>query len=81
MLMLLTRFTEAAEKQANFLERRQDVERETRFKVNRNIPKVTAEEPMQLLDEFDAFEKAFEKTNPRTVKEWALTLDDALELP
>ena len=79
MMEILLRMTEAAEAQARFLDRRQDVERETRFKVSRNIPKITAENPMLLLDEFDAFEKAFEKTNPRSVKEWAITLDDALD--
>ena len=34
---------------------------------------------MSLLDEFDAFESAFTRANPQTGKEWATTLDDALE--
>ena len=65
--------------QAEYLRQRQDGDREARFKIHRNIPQITAEGAGSLLDEFAAFEEAFGRANPQTGKEWAMTLDDALE--
>jgi ERCC4-type nuclease len=65
--------------QADYLRQRRDGDREQRFKIHRNIPKITAEGAVSLLEEFDAFEETFGRTNPQSGKEWAMTLDDALE--
>ena len=40
--------------QADYLRQRRDGDREARFKIHRNIPKITAEGAVSLLDEFDA---------------------------
>jgi hypothetical protein len=65
--------------QVEYLCQRRDGEREARFKITRNIPKITAEGGTNLLDEFDLFESTFAKTNPQSAKDWAITLDDALD--
>ena len=63
----------------DYLRQRKEGDREARFKITRNIPKITAEGMVNLLDEFDEFETTFARTNPQSAKEWAMTLDDALE--
>ena len=70
---------EVQRQQAEYLRQRRDGDREARFKIHRSIPKITADGATSLLDEFDAFEAAFTRANPQTGKEWAMTLDDALE--
>jgi ERCC4-type nuclease len=60
--------------QADYLRQRRDGDREARFKIHRNIPKITAEGAVSLLDEFDAFETTFARTNPQSAKDWAITL-------
>ena len=64
---------------ADYLRQRRDGELEARFKIHRSIPKITAEGAVSLLDEFDAFKTTFARTNPQSAKDWAITLDDALE--
>ena len=60
--------------QADYLRQRRDGDRD---KIHRSIPKITAEGAVSLLEEFDAFEDTFGRTNPQSGKEWAMTLDDA----
>ena len=67
------------QQQAEYIHRRQDVDRESRFKVHRSIPKITADGASSLLEEFTHFEQTFQRTNPRHAKEWVITLEDALD--
>ena len=78
VLSVLARLTDIAESQDQYIRRKQDADRDTRFKINRVIPKITAETGTKLLDELDDFEVTFARTYPRSAKEWALTLDDSL---
>ena len=52
--------------QADYLRQKKDGNREQRFKIHRNIPKITAKGATSLLDEFDEFETAFTRTNPQS---------------
>ena len=70
--------TRVLENQQNYLADRRTQEREQRFKLRRDIPKISATTGQQLLDEFDEFEEVFAKTDPRTARDWALTLEEAL---
>jgi hypothetical protein len=79
LLALLQTMGDVQRQQTEYLRQRRDGEREARFKINRNIPKITAEGAAGLLDEFDAFETTFARTNLQSAKDWAITLDDALE--
>ena len=54
------------------------MDREQRFKIRRDIPKISAETGQRLLDEFDEFEEVFVKTDPRRARDWALALEEAL---
>jgi len=78
MLALLEVIGNVQRQQVEYFRHRRDGDREARFKITRNIPKITAEGPTTLLDEFDDFEATFAKTNPQSSKDWAITLDDAL---
>ena len=79
LVAILQLLAENQKVQADYLRQKKDGNREQRFKIHRNIPKITAEGATSLLDEFDDFETAFTRTNPPESKDWAMTLDDALE--
>ena len=76
--ILFERLTNVMENQHNYLADRRTQEREQRFKLRRDIPKISGATGQQLLDEFDEFEEVFAKTDPRTARDWALTLEEAL---
>ena len=78
MMQALVQLTSIAARQDEYLRRRQDAERDSRFRIQRIIPKVSAENGQKLLEDIMAFEEAFLKTNPSTSKEWALAFDEAL---
>ena len=61
-----------------YLRKRTDHDRDQRFNVKRTIPKIGAEGPQELLEEFESFEETFARTNPTSAREWAITLDEAL---
>jgi hypothetical protein len=65
--------------QVDYFQQRRDGDREARFNISRSIPKITSESGALLMKELDAFEDAFAKTNPRSWKDWTITLEDALE--
>ena len=46
--------------------------------MGRTIPKITEESGPVLLDEIDEFEKEFAKTNPKSMRDWAVALDEAV---
>ena len=79
LLALLQTMGDIQRQQADYLRQRRDGEREACFKIHRSIPKTTAEGAAGLLDEVDAFEATFARTNPQSAKDWATTFDDALE--
>ena len=79
MMALLEKLTNAQVQQLTYYQQRRDGDREARFKIHRTIPKITAENPMTLIDEFDDFETKITQTSPPSAKDWAITLDDALE--
>jgi hypothetical protein len=54
--------------QVDYFRHRRDGDREARFKISRNIPKITSESG-PALDELDAFEEAFAKANPQSMKD------------
>ena len=56
IMALLTQLTNAQVQQINYYQQRRDGDREARFKIHRTIPKITADKPMTLIDEFDDFE-------------------------
>ena len=67
-----------ANQQHQYLRRREDTDRESRFRIQRSIPKIAAENGQKLLEELEVFEEAFAKTNPTTTKEWCMAFDEAL---
>ena len=79
LVAILQMLVESQKVQSDYMRQKRDGDREQRFKIHRNIPKITADGATGLLDEFDEFETAFTKTNPTGPKDWAMTLDDALE--
>ena len=62
IMALLTQLTNAQVQQINYYQQRRDGDREARFKIHRTIPKITADNPMTLIDEFDDFETKFVQT-------------------
>ena len=71
--------TRVSQVQSDYFERQQDQNRETRLKIKRGIPKIQCETPTGLILEYDAFEEAIYRFNPKGYKDWALALDDSLE--
>ena len=55
LLALLETMGDVQRQQVEYLRHRRDGEREARFKITRNIPKITAEGGTNLLDEFYVF--------------------------
>ena len=53
----------------NYLTKRSGADRDHRFRIQRNIPKITGSDPKKLLDELEEFEEAFIKTEPSSSKE------------
>jgi len=76
---VLEEITRLQRQQVEYFRHRRDGDREARFKISRNIPKITSECGEALMRELDAFEEAFAKANPQSHKDWAMTLEDALE--
>ena len=66
------------QRQNEFQTRKQEIERDRRFNLNRTIPKIGAETAAKFLEEIEVFEKEYAKTNPSGIKEWCMGLDDAL---
>ena len=60
--------TQLVANQQTYLTDRRVQDRETRFKIQRTIPKISADKPEELLKEYEEFEKAFRRTQPRTGK-------------
>ena len=59
LVAILQLLTKNQKVQADYMRQKTDGDREQRFKIHRNIPKITAEGATSLLDEFDEFEIAF----------------------
>ena len=78
VLALFDRVIGVSEQNTRYFQGRAAADSEQRFKIKRDIPKISADSGRLLLDEFDEFEEVFSKTDPRSAKEWALTLDEAL---
>ena len=70
--------TQITADQQRYLRRREDTERESRFRIQRTIPKISADNGQSLLEELEAFEEAFDKTNPTSTKEWCMAFEEAL---
>jgi hypothetical protein len=74
ILDVLEAISQTQRQQVDYFRYRRDGDRETRFKISRNIPKITSESGPVLMNELDAFEEAFAKSNPQSFKDWAMTL-------
>ena len=70
--------TQLVANQQGYLSDRRVQDRESRFKIQRTIPKVSADRPEEVLKEYEEFEKAFHRTQPRTGKEWGQAFDESL---
>ena len=74
----LVTLTGVLQRQDEYLNRRAEADREKRFNIGRTVVKISADTDVGFLDEIDEFEKTFARSNPRTSREWALALDEAL---
>ena len=69
--------TQMSTEQTRYTRGRRDQDRETRFRIQRTIPTISADTGTTLLDEFDSFEEIYGRTNPSSPKDWVLSLEDA----
>ena len=70
--------TQLVANQQGYLTERRVQDRENRFRIQRTIPKISADRPDELLKEYEEFEKAFRRTQPRTGKEWGQAFEESL---
>ena len=78
LIALLDRVIQVQGGNQRYFDNRAVTDREARFRIRRDIPKISAENGDKLLLEFDEFEEVFARTDPRHAKDWAMTLDEAL---
>ena len=75
ILQTLTRSTTNLER---MFQAKSHIDRDSRFKIQRTIPKITADDSYMLLEEYDDFEEAFIRTNPSNARDWCMALEEAL---
>ena len=78
MIDALNRVAATQEATVKYYQEKAEHDHDVRFKISRTLPKITSETGSDLIDEITEFEREFDKTNPKTGKQWALMLDESL---